>query len=336
MHLKRRVIALLLGLVAIIATGTTGFVLIEGRSAFEGFYMTLTTLTTIGYGELWDFSRAGRIFNTVLIVIGVLTSLTLIGTLTQLLIEAELADVLGRRRMERTLGKLQDHYIICGIGRVGRSVIMELERRGAPYAVVESSLETAKWAVDRDALLVVGDATRESTLRRARIEKARGLVAAVAGDAENIYITLTARELNPGIKIIARASEEEAEKSLRRAGADVVVSPYSYSGHRIAQALLRPHVLDFLDTVTGAFVSGDLRLFIEEVRVAPASTLVGQTLEQSGIRQKFGVMVLAVKKTDGKMGFNPPSDALIEAGDYLIAMGESENLKKLEEVAGST
>ncbi len=333
MRLKRRIILLSIALAAIVATGTVGFVLIEGRSVFEGFYMTLTTLTTIGYGELWRFSHAGRVFNSVLIVVGVLTSFALIGTLTQALIESELTEGVAKKRMERSLGKLKDHYILCGVGRVGRSVVGELERQGAAFVIVENAPDRVKWAIDRDALLVVGDATKEATLRQARIEKARGLVAAVTGDADNIYITLTARELNPGLQIIARASEEEAEKSLRRAGADIVISPYTYSGHRIAQALLRPNVLDFLDTVTGTFASGALRLLIEEVCVAGSSPLVGQTLEQSGIRQKLGIMVLAVKKTGGKMGFNPPSDAFIEAGDYLIAMGESDSLKKLEEMA---
>jgi voltage-gated potassium channel len=193
-----------------------------------------------------------------------------------------------------------------------------------------------KWALDRNALVIVGDATKEAVLRQAQIERARGLVAAVAGDAQNIYITLNARALNPNIQIIARASEEEAATSLRRAGADIVISPYAYSGHRIAQALLQPNVLDFLDSVT-TFESGNLgSLIIEEVRLSGGSLLVGQTLEQSAIRQKLGVMVLAMKKVDGRMGFNPPPDAQMEAGDFLIAMGERDCLKELEEIARGT
>lgn len=336
MRLKRRVIALSVALAGILAAGTLGFVVIEGRSAFEGFYFTLTTLTTIGYGELWKFSRAGRIFNTALILVGVTTLFALIGTLTQALIEIELTEGVGRRRMERRLGKLEGHYIICGVGRVGRSVVEELDRRHAPYAIIENTPERMKWAVERDALLVVGDASKEAALRHARIESAKGLVAVVGGDAENIYITLAARALNPKLQIIARASDEEAEKALLRAGADTVVSPYSYSGHRIAQALLQPNVVDFLDTVTGTFETGGLRLVIEEVRVASGSPLVGQTLEQSNIRSSLGIMILATRKMDGKMSFNPPSDASLAAGDYLIAMGESANLKKLEQLAGKT
>lgn len=333
MRLKRRIVLLSMTLALIVTAGTGGFVLIEKRSVFEGFYMTLTTLTTIGYGELWPFSRAGRVFNAGLIVVGVVTVFALIGTLTQALIESELTEGVGHKRMERALGKLKDHYIVCGVGRVGRSVVSELERGGASFAIVENAPDRVKWAIDRDALVVLGDATKEATLRQAGIEKARGLVAAVAGDAENIYITLTARGLNPKLKIVARASEEEAEKTLRRAGADVVISPYTYSGHRIGQALLRPNVLDFLDTVTGTFASGALPLLMEEVRISGGSPLVGQTLEQSGMRQKLGIMILAVKKANGRFGFNPPSDASIEAGDYLIAMGEKDNLKKLEEMA---
>lgn len=317
----------------VLLAGTVGFMVLEGRTAFEGFYFTLTTLTTIGYGELWPLTHAGRIFNTLLIVVGVVVLFALIGTLTQALIEEELGAGVQRRRMHRRIGKLRDHYIVCGVGRVGRSVVCELERRQAPHAIIECSPERLKWALDRDTLVVVGDATKEAALRQAQIEKARGLVAAVGGDAQNIYITLNARALNPNIKIIARASEEEAETSLRRAGADVIISPYSYSGHRIAQALLQPNVLDFLDTVT-TFESGNLgSLVIEEVRLKSGSPLVGRTLETSGIRATLGVMILAMKKIDGRMGFNPPSDAPIEAGDYLIAMGELDSLRKLEEIA---
>ena len=336
MRLKRRIILLSGALGGVLLAGTVGFVLLEGRTAFEGFYFTLTTLTTIGYGELWSLSLAGRVFNTVLIIIGVVVLFAFIGTLTQALIEEELDAGVQRRRMERKLGKLQDHYIVCGVGRVGRSVISELERRQAPHAIIESVPERVKWALERNALVVVGDATKEAVLRQAQIERARGLVAAVAGDAQNIYITLNARALNPNIQIIARASEEEAETSLRRAGADIVISPYSYSGHRIAQALLQPNVLDFLDSVT-TFESGNLgSLIIEEVRLSGGSPLVGQTLEQSAIRQKLGVMILAMKKVDARMGFNPPPDAQMEAGDFLIAMGERDSLKKLEEIARGT
>jgi len=336
MRLKRRIILLSMALGGVLLAGTVGFMVLEGRTAFEGFYFTLTTLTTIGYGELWSLSAAGRVFNTALIIVGVVALFALIGTLTQALIEEELAAGVHRRRMERKLGKLQNHYIVCGVGRVGRSVVSELERRQAPHAIIESVPERVKWALERNALVVVGDATKEAVLRQAQIERARGLVAAVAGDAQNIYITLNARALNPNIQIIARASEEEAATSLRRAGADIVISPYAYSGHRIAQALLQPNVLDFLDSVT-TFESGNLgSLIIEEVRLSGGSPLVGQTLEHSAIRQKLGVMILAMKKVDGRMGFNPPPDARMEAGDFLIAMGERDSLKELEEIARAT
>ncbi len=335
MRLKRRILVLSAAVALLFVVGTTGFVLIDGQPVFVAFYMTLITLVGIGYGELWQFSRAARIFNTGLILVGVVTAFALIGTLTQALIESELTEGQGRRKMERSLGKLRDHFIVCGVGRVGRSVVRELELSGAPYAIVERSAERVRWAIDRDALVVIGDATKEATLRQARIENAKGLVAAVAGDADNMYITLTARELNPRLQIVTRAADEDAEKSLHRAGADIVISPYSYTGHRIAQALLRPNVLDFLDTVTGTFASGKLRLLVEEVQVNRNSPLAGHTLEQSGIRQKLGILVLALKKTGGSMEFNPASDAVIEADDYLIAMGDSGSLKRLEGMAGA-
>lgn len=331
-RLYRRLVLLGLLLLGVIAAGTAGFVLLEGWRVFDGLYMTIITLTTIGYREVHELSARGRVFNIGLIVVGFTTMFALLGTLTQALIEIELGTYFGQRRMIRTLGKISDHYIICGVGRVGRAVVREFDAAEAPYVVIENDQDRLKWALNRDVLIVVGDATHEEVLRQAGVERARGLIAAVAGDAQNIYIVLTARELNPRLKIAARAAEEEAQKSLRRAGADLIISPYTYTGHRIAQALLRPNVVDFLDTLMDPF---DLKLQIEEVRVAGRSALAGRTLEESQIRQSLGIIVLAVKKPGAeRLGFNPPSGTRIEPGDCLIAMGESDNLKKLEGLCG--
>lgn len=334
--MRRRLVLLALLLLGVVAAGTAGFVWIEGWPVFDGLYMTIITLTTIGYGETHPLSDRGRVFNVGLIVVGFTTLFALVGTLTQALIEFELGTYFGQRRMERQLGKLKDHFIVCGLGRVGRAVVREFDSAGVPYVIIESNPERARWAVTRDLLLVTGDATREEVLRQAGVERARSLIAAVAGDAENIYIILTARELNPGLKIVARAAEEEAEKSMRRAGADLIISPYSYTGHRLAQALLRPHVVDFLDTLMGPLAGGDLKLQIEEVQVGERSGLAGHTLEEAQIRQSLGIIVLAVKKAGGAaLDFNPPPSARIDSGDWLIAMGQSENLKKLEVICGS-
>jgi len=318
-------------LLVVMAIGTAGFHFIEGWSWFDGFYMVITTLTTIGYGEIHPLSHVGRIFNVVIILGGVSLVFLCIGSATEALLEFELQNFFGRRRMEREIGRLTDHYILCGAGRVGRSVARELARRPAPFVIVESSEAKAQKFAGENWLMLIGDATQEHTLREAQIEQARGLVAATTTDATNLYIVLTARTLNPRLHIIARASEEMAEKHLLTAGADSVVSPYSFAGQRIAQWFLRPHVVSFLDTAT-THLGMDLE--IGEVPIGPASTFAGKTIESSRIRQERGVIILAIKREKG-MRFNPAPDDRIEAGDFLIAMGEPQQLRQLEQTAGS-
>jgi voltage-gated potassium channel len=317
-------------LLVLILIGVAGFHYLEGWPWFDGFYMVLTTITTIGYGEVHPLSHAGRIFNTFIIVTGVGLVLLFIGGATQALLEFELQSVFGRRRMERDISRLSEHYIICGAGRVGRSVARELLRKPVPFVVVESNPAKLQRYSDEAWLTVIGDATQAKVLRQVHIERARGLVAAATTDATNIYIILTARELNPKLKIIARASEEEAEKHLLTAGADSVVSPYNFAGYRIAQTFLRPHVVDFFDT---AMLQSQHPLEIEEVQVQPGSRVAGQTLEGSRIRQEMGVIVLAIKGEDSLMRFNPAPDEVIHAGDHLVAMGEPAGLRRLEDTA---
>ena len=325
-HLRRIILALSL----VVLVGTAGFHYIEGWSWFDGFYMVVTTLTTIGYQETHPLSHAGRVFNLCVIVMGVSLVFLGIGALTQALLEFELRSFFGRRKMEREIDRLTGHYIICGAGRVGRSAARELARRPVPFVVIDhNEAKAARYA--QDWLLLLGDATKEQTLREAHIERARGLVAATTTDATNLYIILTARELNPKLKIIARASEEDAEKHLLKAGADFIVSPYSFAGQRIAQTFLRPHVVSFLDTAT-THLGMDLE--IGEISVGPGSGFAGKTIETSRIRQERGVIVLAIKRGQG-MRFNPSPDDRIEAGDFLIAMGEPSQLRQVEQMAVS-
>jgi voltage-gated potassium channel len=319
-----------LALAGVMLVGMAGFHLIEGWPWFDGFYMVLTTLTTIGYQEIHPLSHAGRVFNVFVIVTGVSLAFLGIGALTQALLEFELRSFFGRRKMERSIGRLADHYIICGAGRVGRSAARELARRPVPFVIVEQNEVKAARFSD-DWLVMVGDATQEQTLRQAQIERARGLVAATTTDATNLYIVLTARGLNPGLKIIARASEEDAEKHLLTAGADSVVSPYLFAGQRIAQSFLRPHVVSFLDTAT-THLGMDLE--IGEIMVGRDSKFAGKTVESSRIRQDRGVIILAIKRAE-KMHFNPAPDHGIESGDCLIAMGEPSQLRQLEELASA-
>lgn len=316
-------------LAALMTVGTAGFHFIEGWTWFDGLYMVVTTFTTIGYQELHPLSHAGRCFNLFLIVCGVMLLFLLIGTLTQALLEFELHTVFGKRKMERGIGRLKDHYIICGCGRVGRSVAREFMHRGVPFVIIDNNESKLDKLTPEGWLTLAGDATQESTLRAARVEQAIGLVAAATTDATNVYVVLTARGLNPNLRIIARASEENAEKHLITAGANTVVSPYSFVGHRIAAAFLRPHVLDFIDSATSQL---GLNLEIAEIPVAETSRLAGQTLATSNIRHKLGIIVLAIKRGT-EMHMNPTRDDVMRAGDYLIVMGEPSALRKLEQEA---
>ena len=320
-----------LALAAVILVGTAGFHLIEGWPWFDGFYMVVTTLTTIGYQEVHPLSHPGRIFNVFVILSGVALVLVGIGAITQALLEFELQTFFGRRRMHREIGRLSDHYIICGAGRVGRSAARELARRPVPFVIIEQSEAKAQLYSAQNWLIIVGDATQEHTLRQAQIERARGLVAATTTDATNLYIVLTARGLNARLKIIARASEDDAEKHLLTAGADSVVSPYLFAGQRIAQSFLRPHVVSFLDTAT-THLGVDLE--IGEVYISPRSRFAGTTIEGSRIRQDRGVIILAIKREQG-MHFNLAPDDRIEPGDFLIAMGEPNQLRQLEQTAAA-
>ena len=319
-------------LIALVLIGVAGFHFIEGWTWFDGFYMVVTTLTTIGYQEVHPLSHAGRVFNVFVIVAGVSLLLLGLGALSQALLEFELQSVFGRLRMEREIGRLDGHYIICGMGRVGRSVARELAGKPDAFVIIDSAEAKLQRFSAENWLVMTGDATQEQTLRQAQIERARGLIAATTTDATNLYIVLTARGLNPRLKIIARASEDGAEKHLLAAGADSVVSPYSFAGRRIAQSLLRPHVVSFLDTAT-THLGMDLE--IGQIHITPASPFAGKTLESSRIRQERGVIVLAIKRREG-MRFNPAPDERIEPDDYLIAMGEPAQLRQLEQTASSS
>jgi voltage-gated potassium channel len=272
------------------------------------------------------------VFNVFVILAGVSLLLLGVGALSQALLEFELQSFFGRRRMEREIGRLDSHYIICGMGRVGRSVARELARKPVPFVIIEHTDTKIQRYSSENWLVVTGDATQEQTLREAQIEHARGLIAATTTDATNLYIVLTARGLNPHLKIIARASEDTAEKHLLTAGADAVVSPYSFAGQRIAQSLLQPHVVSFLDTAT-THLGMDLE--IGEIHIKAASRFAGKTIETSRIRQDRGVIVLAIKRREG-MRFNPAPDEQIEPGDCLIAMGEPGQLRQLELTASSS
>ena len=332
MRIPLRRILWVVGLMSGLLTfGTLGFHIVEGWTLFESFYMTLMTLTTVGYGEVHPLSLNGRIVASALMLAGVATVFVSIGVLVDVLIKLELADYFGRKRRERMLDKLSGHYIVCGAGRVGRSVIHELQRSGASIVLIDSDPNRAQWGIQAGIPTLVANATKDETLQRARISVAKGLVAAIASDAENVYVTLSARGLNPNLLIAARASDDQAEEKLRRAGATTVLTPYTFIGHRLAQSMLRPHVLSFLDVASAFSGRGDLEIETEQLQIPKESPVCNRTLEEVRVRQTYGTIILALQKNGGGMLFNPEGNTRVEAGDVLIAMGQRAQLKRMSE-----
>lgn len=326
----RRVVSrvvLIAGLLAItLCIGTIGFRLIEGYSFFDAFYMTLITITTVGYQEVHPLTHAGRMFNSFLILFGVSAMFFAVGAMTQTIIELELQNRFGKRRKKRAMMRMNDHYIVCGFGRVGRNAAFELQKANVPFLVIDRSEQRVERATQAGMLALQADATRDDSLREAGVERARGFIAALATDADNVFVILSAKTLNPGLNVVTRASEEDAEEKLRRAGADTVFSPYSIAGHRLAQALIRPHVVQLLDFSSHA--SG-LNVTMEQLPVAVSSKFAARNLGELASREA-GVIVLAIRKADGRMLFNPPAATQVSEGDVLIAMGEEPNLRSLE------
>ena len=331
-HLKARLAFILILIGGALVTGTIGFVLIEGWHPFDAYYMALTTVTTVGYFEIKPLSRAGRVFNSFLILFGVSAILLAIGAMTQTIIELELNRYFPKRRTKRMIEKLNEHFIICGFGRVGRGAAEELHRAGVPFIVLERNEQKVERAMRLRYLAALGDATSDQNLREVGIDRARGLIAALSSDADNLFLTMSAKALNPKLQISARVLEDESEVKLKRAGADVVLAPYQITGSRLAQAILRPHVIQFLDFTT---MNVGLAVSIEQVRVAENSAYVAKSRREMQIRRDLGVIVLAVRKSNGSMIFNPDPEAEIEGGDYLIAMGHNDQLLRLEKLLGA-
>jgi voltage-gated potassium channel len=313
---------------AVLAAGATGYTLIEGWTAFDAVYMTATTMSTVGYGETHPLSPAGRVFTLFLIAFGMLAIAGMVAAGSKLILEGQLNEIVGRRKVEREIARLKNHYIVCGYGRMGRIICQEFARKGIPFVVIEKNHEVSR-DIEAGILVITGDDSRDEVLLTAGIQRAKGLVSVVSSDAANVYITLTARELAPDIYIVARSGEEGSEKKLLRAGADRVVSPYTIGGGRIAQAILRPAVVDFIELVTR---SEHMDLQMEEVEIRGESSLCNVTLPPS-IRQKLNIIVVAIKKAGGHMVFNPSSSSVLDQGDRLIVLGGMDNLARLEEIA---
>ncbi len=325
----RRKLILSVGLIVlIISFGTLGYVFLEGWDLFDSLYMTIITLTTVGFGEVHPLSRVGRLFTIALIVGGVGTVFYVLSTGAKFILEGELQEIFGRKRLEKRIKELRDHFIVCGYGRMGRIICRELREKKIPFVVVEKMPE--KLLEGQDVLLVEGDATKDEVLKEVGIERAKGLISVLPTDAENLYVVLSARGLNPTLTIVARAGDEGSEQKLLRAGADRVVSPYHIGGLRIAHTVLKPAVVDFIEFATK---SGNIDLQMEEIAIQENSGLVGRTLDDSGIGRELGIIVVAIKEGSGEMRFNPTYKTAIKAGDTLIALGEISKLKALEDMA---
>ncbi|MBM3811670.1 MAG: potassium channel protein [Acidimicrobiia bacterium] len=326
----RHILALIALLVAAtLAIGTAGFVLIEDYPWFDAFYMAVITMTTVGYMEVHPLSQAGRIFNSFLLLFGVGIMFFAVGAITQNVVELQFAEVFNTRRMKKMIEKLNGHYILCGFGRVGRAAAAELKRTGVTFVVIDRNPDRVEMAAKQGMLVMQADSARDETLLEAGIQRARGLIAALATDADNVFLILSAKNLNPSLKVASRVAEEASETKLRHAGADAVFTPYSTTGYRLAQSILRPHVYEFLELTT---TSLGMNVWLEEVHVTSGSSLAGRTLRELQLRRDVGVIVLAIRKALGEMQFNPLAEALVEAGDHLIVMGADEDVRKLEQM----
>jgi voltage-gated potassium channel len=324
---KRKFILSALLIVFIIAFGALGYMTIEKWNFLDSFYMTIITLSTVGYKEVHNLSSNGKVFTIILITGGVGVIFYTLSTGARFVLEGELQEVLGRQRLEKKIRELKDHYIVCGYGRMGRTICKELKVKGINFVIIEKNLGILDEKAD--ILILEGDATRDETLKKANIERAKGLVSVLPTDAENLFVVLNARELNTNLFIVARTDEESTGRKIIRAGADRVISPYYIGALKIAHTILKPTVMDFIEFATK---SGNIELQMEEIKVQEGSRLVGLTLDECGIGKDLNIIVVAIKKLTSRMEFNPTSRSTIEIGDTLIALGEISKLKILEDM----
>lgn len=328
---RKRQLELAAGVVAaVVATGTIGYMIIERWSAWDAFYMTMITVTTVGYREVHELSWAGQAFTSLLLVLGVGTAFYAFTLIATDIVESRLQPRKQEKRRARMIDSLSDHYILCGAGRIGLIIADEFRRQRVPFVVIDRDRAAVQSVLDRGDLAVEADASREDVLKRLRIDSARGLIAALGSDAENVYAIMTARGLRPDLFIIARADSEDAERKLVRAGANRVVSPYQIGATQMAQTALRPAVVDFVELATS---SENLELAMEQVRIGTQSDLSGRSIVEANLRQRFGVIVVGIQRETGRMEFNPAPDAVMRTGDQLVVLGPPEKLKGLEAVA---
>lgn len=316
-------------LTAIVAFGTMGYYIFESMSFFDAFYMTIITISTVGFSEIVPLTKFGRSITVVIIILGISVGTYTIGIIVQWVVGGELQNIFGRRKLQKQIAELKNHYIICGFGRIGHIICKELFEDEIKFVVIEQNPVATEELISLKYLCIEMDATSEDALLEAGIMRARGLVTAVNSDANNVFITLTAKGLRPDIFVLARASEEKNEEKLIKAGATRVVSPYLIGARRMAHVLKRPTVMDFIDIAT---MGNQLGLIMEEAEVGPSSRLVGKNLIDSRLRQDFGIIVVAIKKACGQMLFNPAPSETLEGGDVIVAIGQKGDLKRMRRI----
>jgi voltage-gated potassium channel len=315
---------------AVIFLGTLAFVLIEGWGVLDALYMTFITITTVGFGEVHPLSDHGKILTIVVLIAGVITISLWVGEITRFAVERQIGTTFRRRKMLNQIKKLKNHVIICGAGEAGRVIIREFLRSREKFVVIEKDPEVVHQLREMfpDLLLIEGDATKDEVLQEANIEQARGIISTLSADADNLFVTISAKTLNPGIQVVSRAIDSDTISKLYQVGADHVISPKITEGLRMASVMLRPSVVSFLEVVT---LGEDIDLYLEEVTIEKGAKLSGVTLAQAQIPQKIGLIVIAVKKSDGSFTYNPKSDTLLEAGDVLIVLGKPFQVDRLRQ-----
>jgi voltage-gated potassium channel len=316
-------------LIGIISFGTLGYYFFEDMPIFEAFYMTIITISTVGFSEIVPLTHVGRAITIIIIVLGISAGTYTVGIIVKWFVEGELQRIFWRLRVQKQIAELNDHYIICGFGRIGRTICKELRADETDFVVIEQNVSEIH-DTDKDKYLFLEmDATSEEALLAAGIMRARGLVTAVNSDANNVFITLTAKGLRPDIFVLARASEAKNEAKLMKAGASRVVSPYMIGAKRMAQVLKRPTVVDFIDI---AMMGSHLGLIMEEARLSAKSGLIGKNLVDSYLRRDYGVIIVAIKKMSGEMIFNPMPSETLEEGDVIVVIGKKDDLKRMKAV----
>ncbi|MCD6560460.1 MAG: potassium channel protein [Deltaproteobacteria bacterium] len=315
----------------VILIGTSGYMIIEKWGFTDAFYMTIITITTVGFGEIHQVSEIGRLFTVILIFMGMGIIAYTLGIVAQAMVELQVMSIVGRKKLGLKIKSIKDHYIICGYGRIGRIIARELKLQGIPILVIDNNPDSQQELEHNEIAYFINDATNEDVLIEGGVERAKGLVAVVSSDSDNLFITMTARGISPALFILARADEERTQKKLVRAGANRVVMPYLIGGRKMAHTIVKPAVTDFLEL---SAYDKNVDLMLEELPVRDNSELKGVSLVDSQIRKELDVIIVAIRKKEGTMTFNPSAGTIIETGDTLIALGQSKDIKKLHSLLG--